>query len=61
MKIKKKVVDDPKALVIVKQEKTCRLTVDINADVHSKLKSKCALEGKKMNEIVEHLIKGWID
>lgn len=60
MKIKREISDTPKAMSELKTKERSRLTIDIDAQVHAKLKAKCALEKRRMNEVIETLVSVWL-
>jgi hypothetical protein len=41
----------------IDKEATKRLTIDVSEKTHRRLKSECAMSGKKMRDVVERLIE----
>ena len=43
-----------------KKEETSRLTVEIPSEMHRQLKAKCAMDGKKLNVVVNSLVEQYL-
>jgi hypothetical protein len=41
----------------IDRQATKRITFDVSEDLHRRLKSQCAMRGKKMREVIEQLIE----
>ncbi len=43
------------------QEKSARLVVEIPSELHRQLKGKCGMEGLKIKQVIEQLLRNWVE